>query len=99
MYGWFWEYYVTSTGLEFRLFRVLPVYWLRHQHIVSARVVTGWFGGFKFGCHPWNTVSLGNRLRWNWVLVQKRRCPRFLAITPDDPEGFVARLNLHANPQ
>ncbi len=53
----------------------------------------------KFGSYPWNRIALGNRLRGTWVLVEKRWWPRFLAITPDDPETFVREIErLPRNP-
>ena len=92
MYGWLWDCYVTSSGLELRLFKLLPMYWLSGHNIVGVHIVRGWLGGFQLGSHPWNTVALGNRLRRTWVLVEKRRWPRFLAITPDDPETFIREV-------
>ncbi len=92
MFRWLWDCYVTPRGLEFRLFRLVLLYRLRLHNVVSVRIVTGWFRGFKFGSHPWNTIALGNRLRWTWVLVEKRWWPRFLAITPDNPETFVREI-------
>jgi hypothetical protein len=92
MYGWLWDCCITSSGLELRLFKVLPIYWLSGHNIVGVHIVRGWLGGFQLGSHPWNTVALGNRLRWTWVLVEKGWWPRFLAITPDDPETFIREV-------
>ena len=93
MFGWLWEYYVTPAGFEIRLFRFLLIYRLAKQSIVSVRIVTG-LGNLDFGSHPWNTVSLGNRPRLKWVLVEKKCWPRFLGITPNNPEQFIEALDL-----
>jgi hypothetical protein len=95
MYAWVFEYYVTATGFEVRIFKLLPLYRLRKRNIVSPRAINGFFGAAAFGSHPWNTVSMGNRLRRRWVLLEKRCWPRFLAITPAEPDVFVAALDLH----
>lgn len=92
MYGWLWEYYATHAGLEIRLFKFLPIYRLNKRNIVSARIIDGVFGGWKFGAQPWNTISIWNRVRRRWVLVEKRWWPRFLAVTPRDPEKFIRAL-------
>src|SRR5205809_517154 len=92
MPGWLWDCYVTSEGLEFRLFRVLPIYRLRRQQIRAVHIVNGWFGHFRLGSRPWNTVAVGTRLRWTWVLIEKRRWPRFLGLTPANPEILVLQL-------
>jgi hypothetical protein len=72
MYVSLFDYHVTPSGFAIRLLKVVPLYRLRHRHIVNVRIVKGWFGAFRFGAH----VALGNRLRWTWVLVEKRRWPR-----------------------
>src|SRR5436305_7953886 len=96
MCAWLWYCYVTPVGLEFRLFGVLSFYRLRWQSVHNVHIVKGWFGvsWLKLGSHPWNTVVLGGgcRLRWTSVLIEKRWWPRFLAITPDDPETLTRDL-------
>lgn len=92
MCGWLWDYEATPRGLEIRLFKCVLVYRLRSQDIFSAHVIPGWLGGFRLGAHPWNTVALSNRLRWTWVLVEKRGWPRFLALTPKNPAAFVREI-------
>ena len=96
MCAWLWDCYVTPMGLEFRLFGVLSIYRLRWHNVHNVHIVKGWFGvsWLKLGSHPWNTVVLGGgcRLRWTSVLIEKRWWPRFLAITPDDPETLTRDL-------
>lgn len=91
MYGLIWEYFVTHEAFEMRLFRFVPIYRLKKRNIVAAHLVRG-MRGLEFGSHPFNTIGMGNRLRWNWVLIEKRRWPRFLGITPKDPEAFVGQI-------
>jgi hypothetical protein len=98
MYGWLWEAFVTATALEIRLFGFLLVYRLSKENLVSARVISGLTGGREFGAHPWNTLSLGNRIRREWVLVEKTRWPRFIGITPKDANEFVHRLSKSGSP-
>ena len=95
MYGWVWDYFVGERGFEVRLFRHLLICRLSKANIVSARVIEGFFGAGEFGAHPWNTFSMGNRVRRRWVLLEKRCWPRFLGITPADPDAFVRALDLH----
>ena len=83
-------YELTQQGLEVYFFGSEPAWTLRPQNMVGAHVVDSWFGGFEFGAHPLNLISLDNRLRRKHVLIEKRGWPRFIAITPDDPEAFVA---------
>jgi hypothetical protein len=95
MSGLLWEYYATPAGFEVRLFRLLLIYRLRKENIVDAHIIDGMFNFlalFRLGGHPWNTISMGNRLRRRWVLLEKRGWPRFLAITPNNPEEFVSML-------
>jgi hypothetical protein len=94
MFGLLWEYYATSRGLEIRVFRLLTVYVLRRARIMRVRLVRGFDGFGPLGWHPWNTLSMGNRWRRQRVLVEKRGWPRFLAITPRDPEAFVRELGV-----
>jgi hypothetical protein len=96
MWGFLWEYYVISDRFEVRLLRLLPIYRLKTKNIVAAHVIEGAlnFSGFlRLGSHPWNTISMGNRWPQKWVLVEKRWWPRFLAITPKDPEEFANTLH------
>jgi hypothetical protein len=95
MSGLLWEYYATPEGFEVRLFRLVLIYRLRRENIVAAHIIDGMFNFaavFKLGGHPWNILSMGNRLRRRWVLLEKRRWPRFLGITPDNPDEFVRAL-------
>ena len=94
MYAWVFEYFVSPIGFEIRLFRSLLIYPLKRENIVNAHVIDGWFGGWKYGSRPWNTIVIANRFRRQWVLLEKRRWPRFLSITPDDATGFVQTLAL-----
>jgi hypothetical protein len=97
MYGWLWDYFVTAEGFEIRLFRFLLVYRLKRENIVGAHPIEGMlnFGAYrKLGGHPWNTVSICNRLQRKWIMLEKRRWPRFLAISPKDPDEFIASLRL-----
>jgi len=98
MFSFLWQYYARPEGFEVRLFCLFLIYRLGPQNIVAAHVVDGVFN-FKavaaLGGHPWNVVSMGNRLfPRQWVLLEKRRWPRFLAITPKDPEVFVRALGV-----
>jgi hypothetical protein len=86
------SYFATEMAFEVRMLRTLTVYRLRKENIVSARVIEVW--RVEFGAHPWNTIAMGNRLRRRWVLLEKRRWPRFIGITPGDPDAFVRALNL-----
>jgi hypothetical protein len=89
------DYFATSQGIEVRLFRTFTVYRLRRTNIVAAHLVEGMLNFrdlVRLGSHPWNTISMGNRWRKKWVMVEKRCWPRFLAITPPNPEEFVASL-------
>ena len=95
MWGLLWEYYATPNGVEVRLFRHLRLWRLRREDIVSAQVIDGALNLAamgRAGSHPWNTISMGNRWSGRWVLVEKRRWPRFLAMTPRDPDAFVQTL-------
>jgi hypothetical protein len=92
MFAWLFDYAVTPDGLEMRLFARWPLYRLRWRDLVGVRTINGIFGAFTRGAQPWNTVGLGNRVRWTWVLVEKRRRPRFLGITPKAPEDFVREI-------
>jgi hypothetical protein len=85
-------YELTQQGLEVYFFGSTPAWTLRPENMVGAHVVDSWFGGFEFGAHPFNLISLDNKLWRKHVLIEKRGWPRFIAITPDDPEAFVAAL-------
>jgi hypothetical protein len=98
MWGLLWEYYATSEGFEVRLFRLILIYRLRRENIVAAHIIEGQFNFaavFELGGHPWNIVSMGNRWSRKWILLEKRRWPRFLGITPKDPEAFARQLSGH----
>ncbi|SRR6266508_3857021 len=92
MCGLLWEYFITPFGLEIRVCGYLPIYRLKNRNIIGAYLVEG-IDELAFGGHPWNTLRIGNRLRWRWVLVEKRWWPRFLAITPKNPDDFVKHIN------
>ena len=96
MYAWLFDYFLTPSAFEIRIAGNLTVYRLNKRDILGAHIIQNWFsGGFwvgAFGNHPWNTVRLGNRLRRRYVLLEKRRWPRFLAISPDNPDEFVQLL-------
>ena len=95
MWGLLWEFYATPECLEIRLFRLLPIYRLKTTNIVAAHVIEGRFNFaaiWNLGSHPWNSVSIVNRWPRRWVLVEKRWWPRFLAITPKNPDEFAAML-------
>jgi hypothetical protein len=96
MFGWLFDYFVVPAGLEIRLFGFLLVYRLNKQSIVGARVIErfNFIGSSEFGCHPWNTLRLGNRWRRRWVLLEKRAWPRFLSISPNNPDAFIRALDL-----
>jgi hypothetical protein len=89
MSQWLYDYRITPRGFEIYLFGFLTVYILPPQNIVAASIVYGLWGGLDYGSHSFNTLSMGNRLRSKWVLVEKRRGVRFFAITPKNPNGFV----------
>ena len=97
MFDFLWEYYAGTNGFEVRLFRLILIYRLRRERIVAAHIIDGIFN-FKAvsepGGHPLNVLSIGNRLQRRWVLLEKRFWPRFLGITPRDPEAFVRALGL-----
>ena len=90
------DFTITPEDVEVRLLGALPVYRLRNQDVVSAHVLEGPFqlpAALKRGSQPWNTLRIGTRWRLKWVLLETRQgWPRFLAITPDNPDGFVASL-------
>jgi hypothetical protein len=96
-YGPF-RYLITAKAFEIRLFRRLTIYRLKREDIVGAHVVTGFanrlFGAWALGSHPWNTLNLGGSFSRRFVLLEKRRWFRFLAITPSDPFGFIELLGL-----
>jgi hypothetical protein len=95
MSGLLWEYYATPAGFEVRLFRLLLIYRLRKENIIDAHIIDGVFNIralLRLGSHPWKTISMGNRWRRRWVLLEKRRWPRFLAITPNNPDEFASIL-------
>lgn len=95
-----YDCFATPKGLEVRLFRRLLIYRLRKENIVNAHVIEGMFkfaALIKRGSYPWNTISMGNRICRRWILLEKRQWPRFLAITPDDPERFIQALGLRSN--
>ena len=69
---------------------------MKKADIITAHVIEGLLkGGFgvrELGSNPWNTLNIRNRFRRRYVLMEKRGGFRFLAITPDDPDGFVGLL-------
>jgi hypothetical protein len=91
MYGLIWEYLITREAFEVRLFGFVPIYRLKKESIVAAHLGHG-LRALEFGSHPLNTITMGNRLRRDWVLLEKRWWPRFLGITPKDPEAFVGQI-------
>lgn len=96
MWGLLWEFYATPECFEIRLFRLLPIYRLKAKNIVAVHIIEGRFNFaaiLNLGSHPWNTVTIGNRWPRRLVLVEKRCWPRFLAITPENPDEFAAMLN------
>jgi hypothetical protein len=97
MYGWLWDYFVALKGFEIFLFRFLLVYRLRRENIVGAHPIDGMFNLRAYrnlGGHPWNTVSMCNRLQRKWIMLEKRCWPRFLAISPRHADEFIASLRL-----
>jgi hypothetical protein len=95
MYGLLWDYFVTPKGFEIRLFRLLLIYRLKRENIVEAHIIDGFFGMAsvsRLGGHPWNVISLRNRFERRWIMLEKRCWPRFLAISPKNPDEFIARL-------
>lgn len=100
MSGWFWDYFVTPQGFEIRLFRFLLIYRLRRDQIVRVHIIDGMFNFgalMAVGWHPWNTISLGNRWRRRWILLEKKWWPRFLAISPNNAELFAEELEKMKN--
>ena len=96
MYGLLWEYYATAEGLEVWLFRLLLVYRLKRKNIIAAHIIEGFnFSAiFGLGAYPWNTLSMGNRWRRKWIMLEKKGWPRFLGITPSNAEDFAVALLL-----
>jgi hypothetical protein len=95
MFGLAWDYFVTPEHFEIRVFCFLPVYRLKLNNVVAVHPIDGMFNLAaigKLGGHPWNTVSLGNRWKRRWILLEKRSWPRFLAITPKHPSDFAQLL-------
>jgi len=52
----------------------------------------------RHGAHPFNTLSIGNRVGWTWVLIEERHWPRFILLTPADPEAFVKEIGPIGDP-
>jgi len=95
MHGLLWDYFATLRGFEIRLFRYLLVYRLSRENIVGLHIIDGFFGMgsvSRLGGHPWNVISMRNRFGRKWIMLEKRCWPRFLAISPKDPDEFIARL-------
>lgn len=92
MFQFLVDCHLAPEGIEIRLIGCLTVYRLRYENIRGAWLVKGLFGCLRYGAHPFNTISLGNRLQWTSVLIEKRRWPRFLWVTPADPEAFLRDL-------
>jgi hypothetical protein len=38
---------------------------------------------------------MGNRPQREWILLEKRRWPRFLGISPTNRDQFIQNLNLY----
>src|ERR1700674_1537522 len=68
-----WECYLTPTRYEVRLFRLIPVYRLRYRNVADVHIIDGAFNFralLQLGTHPWNTVSMKNRWRSRWILLE-----------------------------
>ena len=91
MYAFLYDYKVTPNAFEIRLFGRLLLLRIKKEKIVNAHTVKGWFIS-TVGNHPFNTLALGNRLKWTYVLIERKGWPRFIGITPADPDGFVQML-------
>jgi hypothetical protein len=95
MFGLLWDYFVTPKGFEIRLLRFVLIYRLKRENIIGVHPIDGMlnFGAYRrLGGHPWNTISMCNRWQRRWIMLEKRWWPRFLAVSPKNPDKFTRDL-------
>ncbi len=80
-----YSYRVSSTGVEFLLFRAIPVARLRFDNIVAANVV-----GKADLVHAPIHLNVINRFTRHFVLLRRRRgLFRAILISPREPDKFA----------
>jgi hypothetical protein len=80
-----YSYRITSTGVEFLLFRAIPLARLRFDNIVGASVVDR-----ADLIHSPIHLNVINRFARNFVLLRRRRgLFRAILISPREPDKFA----------
>lgn len=83
-----YSYRIRGLFFEIVIFHFIPIYRLHVKNIESVSIVS-WVELGVGGA----TVRAGNRLARHGVLIRKRRgIFRRIAITPENPAGFVEKL-------
>lgn len=82
-----YDYRFVGDRIEVVLFRFMPVYTINIEDVGSIKVGDWRDLGFS-------TVHFGNRLRVSGVVVIEKKSGLFrrVAITPRDPDAFVAEV-------
>jgi len=87
-----YDYRVTDGAIEIVLFRTLPVYRVHFDDIESVKILS-WR---ELRLASITTLRMGNRLAKRYILItRKSGWFRYLAITPADPDSFVAQISLN----
>lgn len=85
-----YSYALTERRFEVRLFGRFAIYGIARDSIVGAAACR--LGRENFS-RAFTTLRFGNRIFGRAVVIERRAMfPRFVVVTPDDPDAFLAAI-------
>lgn len=84
-----YSYALTDSRFEVRLFGRFAIYSIARESIVAATV---WRFSPATLARTFSTLSFGNRIFGRAIVIERHATPRYLVVTPDDPDALLAAI-------
>ncbi len=85
-----YNYALTSARFEVRLFNRVPIYTIALHDITRVAPCRFAIGNLAA---TFTTLRFGNRIFGRAIVIERRNSfPRYLVVTPDDPDGLLSDL-------